>query len=95
MEYNDNWFNKMERNASAQEKGEELLNNMIGAAPSPSSPPLNQNNYQRYRDIRRTATMSANEALTNYMNSRREFGINAEPTKRAYARYRAIKNLDR
>ena len=95
MEYNENWFNKMERNASAQEKGEELLNNMIGAAPSPSSPPLNQNNYQRYRDIRRTATMSANEALTNYMNSRREFGINAEPTRRAYARYRAIKNLDR
>ena len=84
----------MERNATAQEKGEELLNNMIGAAPSPSSPALNQNNYQRYRDIRRTATMSANEARINYMNSRREFGINAEPTKRAYAQFRALKNLE-
>jgi hypothetical protein len=81
----------MERNASAQEKGEALLNNMIG---KPSSPALNQNNYQRYRDIRRTSTMSANEALTNYMNTRREFGINAEPTRKAYARYRAIKNLN-
>jgi hypothetical protein len=91
MEYNENWFERMERN-SAQEKGEALLNNMIG---NTSSPTLNNNNYQRYKDIRRTATISLNEARTNYMNARREFGINAEPTKRAYARFRAIKNLGR
>jgi hypothetical protein len=95
MEYNENWFERMERN-SAQEKGEALLNNMIGntSRPSPSpSPSLNINNYERYKDIRRTSTISLNEARTNYMNARREFGINAEPTKRAYARFRAIKNL--
>jgi len=94
MEYNENWFERMERNASAQQKGEALLNNMIGNTSSPN-PSLNENNYQRYKDIRRTATISLNDARTNYMNARREFGINAEPTKRAYARFRAIKNLSR
>jgi len=88
---NENWFERMERNASAQQKGEALLNNMIGKSPSPA---LNDNNYQRYKDIRRTATISLNDARTNYMNTRREFGINAEPTRRAYARFRAIKNLN-
>jgi len=95
MEYNENWFERMERNSppqTAQQKGEALLNNMIG---NTTSPTLNENNYQRYKDIRRTATISLNEARTNYMNARREFGINAEPTKRAYARFRAIKNLGR
>ena len=82
---NENWFERMERNASAQQKGEALLNNMIGKSPSPA---LNDNNY------RRTVTISLNDARTNYMNARREFGINAEPTRRAYARFRAIKNLN-
>jgi len=93
MEYNENWFERMERNASAQQKGEALLNNMIGNTSSPK-PSLNENNYQRYKDIRRTAIISLNEAQANYMNARREFGINAEPTRRAYARFRAIKNLN-
>jgi len=85
---NENWFERMERNASAQQKGEALLNNMIGNTSSPN-PSLNENNY------RRTANISLNEARTNYMNARREFGINAEPTRRAYARFNAIKNLSR
>ncbi|MGA1008751.1 MAG: hypothetical protein ACO3SE_09290, partial [Sedimenticolaceae bacterium] len=96
---NENWFERMERNGSAnqqtaQQKGEELLNNMIG---NTTSPKLNEDNYQKYRNVHKNKEWymwNVSKARTNYMNSRREFGINAEPTKRAYAQFRALKNLE-
>jgi len=95
MEYNENWFERMERNQqTAQQKGEALLNNMIG---SPTSPKLNDGNYQKYRNVHKNKQWymwNVSKARTNYMNARREFGINAEPTKRAYAQFRALKNLE-
>jgi hypothetical protein len=99
VEYNENWFERMERNGSAnqqtaQQRGEALLNNMIG---SPTSPKLNDDKYQKYRNVHKNKEWymwNVSKARTNYMNSRREFGINAEPTKRAYAQFRALKNLE-
>ena len=108
MEYNENWFNKMESNMecvdqlktrgydvrppqTAQQKGEALLNNMIG------SPNLNRETYQKYKNTHKNKEWylwNVSKARTNYMNSRREFGINAEPTRRAYAQFRALKNLE-
>ena len=99
VEYNENWFERIERNGSAnqqtaQQKGEALLNNMIGG---PTSPKLNDGNYQKYRNVHKNKEWymwNVSKARTNYMNARREFGINAEPTKRAYAQFRALKNLE-
>ena len=90
----------MERNGSAnqqtaQQKGEELLNNMIGN--TSTSPKLNEGNYQKYKNVHKNKEWymwNVKKAQNNYMNSRREFGINAEPTKRAYAQFRALKNLE-
>ena len=105
---NENWFERMESNMecveqlktrgydvrppqTAQQKGEALLNNMIG------SPNLNRETYQKYKNTHKNKEWymwNVSRARTNYMNSRREFGINAEPTKRAYAQFRALKNLE-
>ena len=77
---------------TAQQKGEQLLNNMIG------NPNLNRETYQKYKNSQKNKDWylwNVKKAQNNYMNTRREFGINAEPTKRAYAQFRAIKNLDR
>ena len=102
QEYNENWFRRMEQipvnsppspqfvQPSAQQKGEQLLTKMI-------SPNLNNEKYQKYKNIHKNKewyTWNVNKARSNYMNSLREFGINAEPTKRAYAQFRALKNLE-
>jgi len=105
QEYNENWFRRMEQipvnsppspqiaQPSAQQKGEQLLNNMMGT----KSPPLDSEKYQKYKNIHKNKewyTWNVNKARSNYINAQREFGTNGEPTRRAYARFRALKNLE-